>query len=279
MIGKRPQADRILVAGISGEAEHHAKWRELTADEQAAAVAALRGLAGGRAGLRAEVCGVMGASEGEPRGCRRSPAARTAAECRAAPVLREVHRERGMRVCFFVEEPAGRDLPGAGNLIARREITGAGQQRLDRYRQRRDEYLRQLAHLAPPLPGEQKARLAVLLPPRSRSTGAGRRLDVWASGRRLGRRPERNYVPGMAQTCVTGSGSGKIRMAGGAGDDLARAQVLNESRDELRARAERAEQGWSAALAELPRTRREAEPAAAPSTPKRRHGGQSPAGE
>ena len=36
VIGKRPQADRILVAKISGEAEHHAKWRELTADEQAA---------------------------------------------------------------------------------------------------------------------------------------------------------------------------------------------------------------------------------------------------
>ena len=71
MIGKRPQADRILAAKISGEAEHHAKGRELTADEQAAAVAALRGPAGGRADLLAEVCGVMeGASEGklhEPR--------------------------------------------------------------------------------------------------------------------------------------------------------------------------------------------------------------------
>ena len=70
-----------------------------------------------------------------PRGCRRSLAACTAAECRAAPVLREVHLERGMRVCFFVEEPAGRDLPGAGDLMARREITEAGQQRLDRYKQ------------------------------------------------------------------------------------------------------------------------------------------------
>ena len=39
VIGKRPQADRILVAKVSGEAEHHAKWRELTADEEAAAVA------------------------------------------------------------------------------------------------------------------------------------------------------------------------------------------------------------------------------------------------
>ena len=44
--------------------------------------------------------------------------------------------------------------------MARREITEAGQQRLDRYKQRRDEYLRKLALLAPPLSEEQKARLA-----------------------------------------------------------------------------------------------------------------------
>jgi hypothetical protein len=82
VIGKRPQADRILVAKISGEAEHHATWRELTADEEAAAVAALRELAGGRADLLAEVCGVMqGASEGELH----EPLARQAAEpCRKA---------------------------------------------------------------------------------------------------------------------------------------------------------------------------------------------------
>ena len=82
MIGKRPQADRILVAKISGEAKHHAKWRELTADEEAAAVAALRELAGGRADLLAKVCGVMeGASEGELH----EPLARQAAElCRKA---------------------------------------------------------------------------------------------------------------------------------------------------------------------------------------------------
>jgi hypothetical protein len=71
----------------------------------------------------------------------------------------------GMRVCFFVEEPAGRDLPGAGDLMARREITEAEQQRLDRYKQRQDEHHRKLAHLAPPLSEEQKARLAVLLAP------------------------------------------------------------------------------------------------------------------
>ena len=51
--------------------------------------------------------------------------------------------------------------------MARREITEAGQQRLDRYKQRRDEYLRKLAHLAPPLSEEQKARLAVPARPRA----------------------------------------------------------------------------------------------------------------
>ena len=66
MLGKRPQADRILVAQLTGEARRHARWRKLTADEEAAAVAELRELAGGRADLLAEVAGILeGASEGE----------------------------------------------------------------------------------------------------------------------------------------------------------------------------------------------------------------------
>jgi hypothetical protein len=66
VIDKRPQADRILIAEIYGEARHRARWRELTADEEAAAVAELRELAGGRADLLAEVAGVLeGTSEGE----------------------------------------------------------------------------------------------------------------------------------------------------------------------------------------------------------------------
>jgi hypothetical protein len=66
MIDKRPQADRILVAQLTGEARHRARWRELTADEEAAAVAELRALAAGRADLLAEVAGILeGASEGE----------------------------------------------------------------------------------------------------------------------------------------------------------------------------------------------------------------------
>ena len=65
VIEKRPQADRIRLAEIYGEAGHHAKWRELTEDEEAAAVAELRELAGGRADLLAEVAGIL---EGATRG-------------------------------------------------------------------------------------------------------------------------------------------------------------------------------------------------------------------
>ncbi len=66
MLDKRPEADRILVAQLTGEARHHAKWRELTEDEHTAAVGALRELAAGRADLLAEVAGILeGTSEGE----------------------------------------------------------------------------------------------------------------------------------------------------------------------------------------------------------------------
>jgi hypothetical protein len=66
MIEKRPDADRLLAAELYGEARRRARWRELGSDEEAAAVAALRELAGGRADLLAEVAGVLeGAREGE----------------------------------------------------------------------------------------------------------------------------------------------------------------------------------------------------------------------
>ncbi len=66
MIDKRPQADRLLVAELYGEARRRAQWRDLSGDEEAAAVAALRELAGGRADLLAEVAGILeGAREGE----------------------------------------------------------------------------------------------------------------------------------------------------------------------------------------------------------------------
>jgi hypothetical protein len=61
-----PEADRILVAQLTGEARHHVKWRPLTAEEEAVALAELRALAAGRADLLAEVAGIFeGTSEGE----------------------------------------------------------------------------------------------------------------------------------------------------------------------------------------------------------------------
>jgi hypothetical protein len=67
IIDKRPQADRLLVAESYGAARHRARWRELSSEEEAAAVAELRELAGGRADLLAEVAGIFeGTSEGEP---------------------------------------------------------------------------------------------------------------------------------------------------------------------------------------------------------------------
>ena len=82
MIDKRPQADRLLVAELYGDARRRAQWRELGSDEEAAAVAELRQLADGRADLLAEVAGVLeGAREGEPD----EPLARQAADlCRKA---------------------------------------------------------------------------------------------------------------------------------------------------------------------------------------------------
>src|SRR6476659_9662468 len=75
-------ADRILVAQLTGEARHRARWRPLTGEEEAAALAELRALAAGRADLLAEVAGIFeGTSEGEPD----EPLARSAAQlCRMA---------------------------------------------------------------------------------------------------------------------------------------------------------------------------------------------------
>jgi hypothetical protein len=82
MLDERPQADRILVAQLTGEARHHARWRDLTEAERAAAVGELRELAAGRADLLAEVAGIFeGTSEGELD----EPLARQAAQlCRDA---------------------------------------------------------------------------------------------------------------------------------------------------------------------------------------------------
>jgi hypothetical protein len=63
---RRPDEDRMIVAGLMGEAPHHARW-ELPGEEiTEAAVADLRKIAGGRTDLLAEVAGIfLGTSEGE----------------------------------------------------------------------------------------------------------------------------------------------------------------------------------------------------------------------
>lgn len=96
MVDKRPKGDRILVAPLTGEARHRAKWRPLTADEEAAAVDALRELADGRADLLAQVAGILKSASA---GRHDEPLARQAAGlCRkagAGPEAIEVWIEEG----------------------------------------------------------------------------------------------------------------------------------------------------------------------------------------
>jgi hypothetical protein len=49
----------MIVAELAGAARRHARWRDLTEAEAAAAVAELREVAARRSGLLAEVCGVL----------------------------------------------------------------------------------------------------------------------------------------------------------------------------------------------------------------------------
>jgi hypothetical protein len=116
MLDKTPAADRILIAQLHGEAKHHARWRRLTEAEHAAAVAALRELAGRRADLLAHVVGILeGTSEGELN----EPLSRQAAAlCRdagadpeAIPAWVEIGRQR---------RADARRLPFSGGLRGRR---------------------------------------------------------------------------------------------------------------------------------------------------------------
>jgi hypothetical protein len=78
----QPESDRVLVCEIRGEARRHASRGELTANGNAAAVAALRELAAGRADLLAEAAGTLLGASG---GGLDEPLMRQAAElCRAA---------------------------------------------------------------------------------------------------------------------------------------------------------------------------------------------------
>ena len=117
MLDDRPQADRILVARLTGEARHHARWRDLTEAERAAAVGELRELAAGRADLLAEVAGIFeGTSEGELD----EPLARQAAQlCRDAgadpdviPAWIEEGRRRRASAALPPFSAPGRRRPG-----------------------------------------------------------------------------------------------------------------------------------------------------------------------
>jgi hypothetical protein len=80
--GSPEERDRILVARIDGNAKRHAKWRELTEPEHAAAAGELRELAAGRADLLARAAGLL---EGFGEGHLDEPLLRQAASlCRAA---------------------------------------------------------------------------------------------------------------------------------------------------------------------------------------------------
>ena len=66
MIDKRPQADRILVAAIWGQARHRARWRELSSDEKPPRWPRWPSSPPGRAHLLAKVAGILeGAAAGE----------------------------------------------------------------------------------------------------------------------------------------------------------------------------------------------------------------------
>ena len=110
MIDPRPQADRILLAQLTGEARHRAKWRELTGGEEAAAVAELQALAVGRADLLAEVAGILeGASEGEldePLArCAAGLCRKAGADLEAIPAWIEEGRQR--RAAARMPPPSG----------------------------------------------------------------------------------------------------------------------------------------------------------------------------
>ncbi len=54
-----PERDRLRAAKLTGLAQHHARWRELTSAETALAVTELRVLAAGRTDLLAEQAGLL----------------------------------------------------------------------------------------------------------------------------------------------------------------------------------------------------------------------------
>jgi len=99
-------ADRILVAQLTGEARRHVQWRPLTEEEETVALAELRVLAAGRADLLAEVAGILeGTSEGEPDELVARQAAGLCRQAGADPEAIPAWIEEGRRRSASVRRP------------------------------------------------------------------------------------------------------------------------------------------------------------------------------
>jgi hypothetical protein len=147
MLDKIPQADRILIAQLHGEAQRHARRGAMAEAEHQAAVQRMRKLAGAPADLLAHVCGIeLGFGEGEPAETV-SLSLRVAALCREADAdeaaiaeWTEIGRQRraDARMLPFsggVRPPPGALLQKAGGVTppARRPVPAG---RLARYRRK-----------------------------------------------------------------------------------------------------------------------------------------------
>jgi hypothetical protein len=86
------------VAGLTGAAQRHARWRELSESETAEAIAELQEIAGGRGDLLAEVAGILlGAHEGALDEAKAKAAARLCHQAGADETLIPRWIEEGRR--------------------------------------------------------------------------------------------------------------------------------------------------------------------------------------
>lgn len=126
MTDNRPEADRILVAQLHGEAKRQARWRGLTEDQEAAAVAALRELAAGRADLLAQVAGLLeGFGEGEPDEPRARQAAMLCRKAGADPEAIPAWIEEGRRRRAAARmPPMSGGVRGPGMRLSQKSLPG-----------------------------------------------------------------------------------------------------------------------------------------------------------
>ena len=115
MVDNRPQADRILVARLSGAAGRLSRWGALDDAQADAGAAELRELAGGRGELLAEVAGIrLGTAESKgPEYVAQAEA--IARLCRAAGADQQAvseWAEEGRRWAAAARRPRCRRWPG-----------------------------------------------------------------------------------------------------------------------------------------------------------------------